>query len=50
MKPEPEQGTEEIRDKELSERLADGYQVRKQESMSVAKDFEIVDLKGWDEW
>jgi len=50
MKRESEQRTEEIRDKELGERLAEGYRVGKQESMSIAKDFEIVDLEGWDEW
>jgi len=50
MNQEFEQGTEEIQDKELSQSLAEGYQAGKQESMSISKDFEIVDLEGWDEW
>jgi len=50
MNQELEQGTQEIKDKELSESLAEGYRAGKQESMSIFKDFEIVDLEGWEEW
>jgi len=41
---------EEIREQELNKILEEGYKARKQESLSVAKEFELVDLEGWDEY
>jgi metal-responsive CopG/Arc/MetJ family transcriptional regulator len=34
----------------LQSELAEGYKVRKAESLSVAEEFEQVDLEGWDEY
>ena len=41
---------EEIQEQELNKILEEGYKARKQESLSVAKEFEPVDLEGWDEY
>ena len=30
--------------------LEQGYKARKEESLSIAKDFETVDIEGWDEY
>jgi metal-responsive CopG/Arc/MetJ family transcriptional regulator len=35
---------------ELQKELAEGYKARKDESLSIAEDFEAVDLEGWDEY
>ena len=39
-----------IEQKELQDRLAEGYKARKIESLDMAKEFEPVDLEGWDEY
>ncbi len=41
---------ERIQNEELQEILEEGYKVRKQESQSIAEEFESVDLEGWDEY
>jgi len=35
---------------ELQKILEEGYKIRKEESLSIAKDFEPVDIEGWDEY
>lgn len=35
---------------ELQKELAEGYRARKAESLSIAEDFEPLDLEGWDEY
>jgi len=40
----------EIQEQELNQILEEGYKERKQESLSIAKEFEPVDLEGWDEY
>ena len=35
---------------ELQKELAEGYKARKAESLSIAEEFEPVDLEGWDEY
>jgi len=40
----------EIQEEELNKILEEGYKARKQESLSIAKDFEAVDVEGWDEY
>ena len=40
----------EIQEQELNQILEEGYKARKQESLSTAKEFEPVDLEGWDEY
>ena len=44
------QRIEKIRYEELQKALEEGYKARKQESHFIAKDFESVDLEGWDEY
>jgi metal-responsive CopG/Arc/MetJ family transcriptional regulator len=39
-----------IEQEELQKSLEEGYKTRKEESLSIAKDFEPVDLEGWDEY
>ena len=39
----------ELRAERLREKLAEGYRTRNQESSDLAKEFEAVDLEGWDE-
>jgi metal-responsive CopG/Arc/MetJ family transcriptional regulator len=39
----------ELRAERLREKLAEGYWARNQESSDLAKEFEAVDLEGWDE-
>ena len=41
---------ERIQDEELQKMLEEGYKVRKQESQSIAEEFESADLEGWDEY
>ena len=36
--------------KELEAKLAEGYQTAAQEGMAITKEFEAVDLEGWDEY
>ena len=44
------QRIEEIQEEELNKMLEEGYKARKQESLSIAKEFEDVDMEGWDEY
>jgi metal-responsive CopG/Arc/MetJ family transcriptional regulator len=41
---------EKIQHKELQKALEEGYKAMKQESHSIAKEFESIDLEGWDEY
>jgi metal-responsive CopG/Arc/MetJ family transcriptional regulator len=43
-------GIKRIQDKELQKTLEEGYRAGKQESQSVAKEFEHIDIEGWDEY
>jgi metal-responsive CopG/Arc/MetJ family transcriptional regulator len=40
----------EIRIVRLREEMTEGYQARTRESSDLAKEFETVDLEGWDEY
>ena len=44
------QRIEEIQQEELNKILEEGYKARKQESLSIAKEFEAVEMEGWDEY
>jgi len=44
------QRIEEIQEEELNKILEEGYKARKQESLSIAKEFEAVEMEGWDEY
>ena len=44
------QRIEKIQHEELQKTLEEGYKARKEESLAVAKEFELVDLEGWDEY
>ncbi len=44
------QRIETIQEQELSRILEEGYKARKNESLSIAKEFEAVDVEGWDEY
>ena len=35
---------------ELEAKLAEGYQATSQEGIAITKEFEPVDLEGWDEY
>ena len=39
-----------IEQEELERMLEEGYRAGKQEGLDIAKDFEPVDLEGWDEY
>ena len=41
---------EKIKEEELQKLLEEGYKARRQESLSIAKEFESADLEGWDEY
>ena len=41
---------EKARNEQLQRLLEEGYKARKQESLAIAKEFEPVDLEGWDEY
>jgi len=43
-------GIKRIQDKELQKTLEEGYRAGKLESQSVAKEFEHIDIEGWDEY
>ena len=45
-----EQRIGEIQKEELNKDLEEGYKARKEESLSIAKEFEAVDVEGWDEY
>ena len=44
------QRIERLRYEELQRALEEGYKARKQESHFIAKEFEVIDLEGWDEY
>jgi len=44
------QRIKEIQEEELNKILEEGYKDRKQESLCIAKEFEHVDVEGWDEY
>jgi metal-responsive CopG/Arc/MetJ family transcriptional regulator len=44
------QKIEKIQHENLQKVLEEGYKVRKQESHSIAKEYESIDLEGWDEY
>ena len=44
------QRIEKIQYEELQKNLEEGYKARKEESHAVAKEFESIDLEGWDEY
>ena len=44
------QKVEEIQQKRLDKTLEEGYKARAEESRIMAKEFESVDLEGWDEY
>jgi len=39
-----------IEEDKLQKMLEEGYKRRKEESLSISRDFESIDLKGWDEY
>ncbi len=39
-----------IEQEALHKMLEEGYRARKEEGLDIAKDFESVDLEGWDEY
>lgn len=41
---------ETIQKKELQNLLEEGYKSNKQEGLAIAKEFELIDLEGWDEY
>jgi len=45
-----QQRIERIQHEKLQKMLEEGYKTRKKESHSLAKEFESVDLEGWDEY
>ena len=44
------QRIEKMQEEKLQQILEEGYKARKQVSHSVAREFEPVDLEGWDEY
>ena len=44
------QRIEKIQNEQLQILLEEGYKSAKQESLALAKEFESVDLEGWDEY
>jgi metal-responsive CopG/Arc/MetJ family transcriptional regulator len=40
----------EIEEQKLRKALEEGYKGRREESLSLAREFEHVDLEGWDEY
>ena len=39
-----------IEEDKLQKMLEEGYKTRREESLSIAKEFEAIDLEGWDEY
>jgi len=39
-----------IEEDKLQKMLEEGYKSRKEESLSISRDFESIDLEGWDEY
>ena len=44
------QRIEKIQHEKLQELLEDGYKASRQEGLAIAREFEPVDLEGWDEY
>lgn len=44
------QRIEKIQNERLQKSLEEGYKARKEESYSMAQEFEVIDLEGWDEY
>ena len=44
------QRIEKIQNEEMQKLLEEGYKARKEESLAIAKEFEPIDLEGWDEY
>jgi len=44
------QRVKDLEKEELEKILEEGYRVNRQESLALAKEFESVDLEGWDEY
>ena len=40
----------EMQEEELNKILEEGYKARKKESLSIAQEFEPVDVEGWNEY
>jgi len=39
-----------IEEDKLQKMLEEGYKRRREESLSISRDFESIDLEGWDEY
>jgi len=39
-----------IEEDKLQKMLEEGYKRRREESLSISRDFEYIDLEGWDEY
>jgi len=44
------QKVQEIQRERIEKALEEGYKTRKEESQSMAREFESLDLEGWDEY
>ena len=44
------QKVKEIQRERIEKALEEGYKTRKEESQSIAREFEPLDLEGWDEY
>ena len=44
------QRIEGIQEQELNNILEQGYKARKQESLCIAEEYQLVDIEGWDEY
>lgn len=44
------QRIEKIQNEEVQKLLEEGYKARKEEGLAMAKEFEPIDLEGWDEY
>lgn len=44
------QKVKEIQNERIEKALEEGYKARKEESQSIAKEFEFLDMEGWDEY
>lgn len=44
------QRIEKIQNEQMQKLLEEGYKARKAESLAITKEFEPVDLEGWDEY
>jgi hypothetical protein len=44
------QKIEKVQSEKLQKSLEEGYKARRDENRSMAKEFEVTDLEGWDEF